>query len=165
MRFGKLDDCHRARSSDRSNELSKKSDDIHFSIRIWFRTTSVYHVLLQRNKGENTERDIWKLNKPLYSTKKTGEIWGSLLDKRLNDWNLKNSEYDNRINFYAKGSEFIIISIVADDLAFSYNSPFLSQRFKSRNNATFHVRIFGWLIIFISWNLNYSDEGILINKS
>ena len=62
---------------------------------------------------------VWKLLKSLYDTKEAGEIWGSHLDNRIKPWGFKSSKYDDRIYFLKRKQEFITISIVVDNLAFS----------------------------------------------
>ncbi len=86
---------------------------------------------------------ICKLQKSLYGTKQAGEIWGSLLDNQLKKLGFNNSEYDHRIYFYTQYSDFIMIAIVVDDLAFFSNSPVLLLEFKPKLSATFDVRLFG----------------------
>ena len=80
-----------------------------------------------------------KLHKSLYGTKQAREIWGSLQGKQLKEWGFKNFEYDNRIYFYVTGSEFAMLAIVVDDLAFSSNSSSLLLGFKSKLDANFDV--------------------------
>ncbi len=62
---------------------------------------------------------VCKLHKFLNATKQAGEIWVSWLNKKLKERGFNNSEYDNHIYFYFIGSEFIMLAIVVDDLAFS----------------------------------------------
>ena len=68
-------------------------------------------------KCEAMSGHFWKLDKSLYDTKQAGEIWGSLLDRSLKRHRFTNSKYGERINFFKQGEDFIILAIVADDLA------------------------------------------------
>ncbi len=88
-----------------------------------------------------------------------------MLDKQLKEWGFKNSEYDNGIYFYVTGSEFIMLAIFVDDLAFSSNSSSLLCSFKSKLHATFDVRLFGKLSYFIGWNISHTNTGIRIDRS
>ncbi len=89
---------------------------------------------------------------------------GSLLDKQLKEWGFKDFEYDNRIYFYGSGSEFIILAIFVNDLAFSFNSPPLLCWFKSKLDATFDVRLFQKLTNFIVCNISHTQSGIRIDQ-
>lgn len=99
-----------------------------------------------------------------YSAKQAGEIWGSLLDQSLKSWGFQSSKYDNRIYFFKLDSEFIIIAIVVDDLAFASNSPSLLQHLKNSLVVHFDVKLFGQLSCFVGWNISKSTEGISIDQ-
>ncbi len=59
-----------------------------------------------------------KLQKSLCGTEQAGEICISQYDKQLKKWEFKNSEYGHRIYFCTLYSDFILIAIAVDDLAF-----------------------------------------------
>lgn len=100
----------------------------------------------------------------MYSLKKAGQIWGSLLPETLLQWNLTQSKIDQLVFFMQVAQEFILIFIVVDDLEFVSNSPKLMDYLKSRLYATFIVKLFGQLTTIIGWILSHSLNGISISQ-
>ena len=57
-----------------------------------------------------------------------------------------------------------MLAIVVDDIAFSFNSPNLMERFKSMLSAAFSVKMFGQLNPFVGWIINIADSHIKVDQ-
>lgn len=107
---------------------------------------------------------VLKLIKSMYGAKQAGQIWVSVLDQALRHWGFSSSRYDERIYFKSVGSDFLILSIVVDELSFASNSTNLMHRLKTRLRAEFNVKLFGKLTSFVGWNISRRDDDIKINQ-
>jgi len=108
---------------------------------------------------------VCKLIKSIYGTKQAGEIWGSLLDKTLKAWGFKNAELDSRIYMFKKDTEFILMAIVVDDIAFASNSSSMAETLKKNLCASFDVKLCGTLSSFVGWNITVGNNGIKVDQS
>ena len=107
---------------------------------------------------------VCKLVKSIYGARQAGEIWGSLLCSTLANWGFLPSLLDPRIYFLRRGSSFLIISIVVDDLAFASNSHSMLNELKQNLSATFDVKLFGELRSFIGWNICRTPRGVKVDQ-
>ena len=100
----------------------------------------------------------------MYGAKQAGNIWGSVLDKRLKGFGFITSKFDEKLYIFSRNNELIIIVIVVDDLAFASNSPHLLNEFKKCLSAEFDVKLYGKLTNLIDWNISYHPNRIKIYR-
>jgi len=104
------------------------------------------------------------LQMSLYGAKQAGELWGSLLNSTLMEWQFKPSNVDARLYFFRRGPSFVIMAIVVDDIAFASNSRELLEDFKVKLAAQFDIKLFGKLSSFIGWKVEQGPSGIKISQ-
>lgn len=108
---------------------------------------------------------VCKLNKSLYGLRQAGEIWGSVIHNQFLEWGFKQSNQDSRLYFLQKGSDFINLILVVDDMAFSSNSRALIDRLKYLLQSTFKVKLLGTLQVFIGWEIRRTENGLYLGQS
>lgn len=110
---------------------------------------------------ENPEL-VCKLLKSMYGLRQAGHIWGSLLVRTLKEWGFTESSIDDRVLIKSLRTEFIILTIVVDDLLMASNSRAMLENFKAKIASKFNVKLFG--ASFLGWEIQRSKEGIFISQ-
>lgn len=108
---------------------------------------------------------VCRLLKSMYGIRQAGRIWGSLLVEKLVHWGFKKSTTHSRLLLLSIGTNFVILIIVVDDLAFVSNSPRLLADFKDRLSSNFDVKFFGELRTFIGWEIRQDSGKLTACKS
>lgn len=105
---------------------------------------------------------VCKLQKSLYGARQAGEIWGSVIHGKLLSWGFKQSSQDQRLYFLVSGSNFIVLLLVVDDMAFASTSQHMLDDLKGKLSASFKVKLLGPLKSFIGWTIRRTNNGITV---
>ena len=108
---------------------------------------------------------VCELDKSIYGVLQAANLWGSSFHQRILSWGFKASHFDVRIYFLRRGSSFIILAIVVDDMSFVSNDRNMLEHFKNKLRATFDVKLFGPLRNFIGWSIIRSPHGIMVHQA
>ena len=71
---------------------------------------------------------------------------------------------DNRVYLFLQHGEFLTLAVIVVYIAFSSNSLYLMEKFKSTLSATFSVQLFGQVETFVGWSINVTDSFIKIGQ-
>ena len=86
---------------------------------------------------------VCELDKSIYGVRQAANLWGFTFQHRILSWGFQVSHFDVRIYFLRRGSSFIILAIVVDDMSFESNYRNMLEHFKNKLRATFDVKLFG----------------------
>ena len=89
-----------------------------------------------------------KLNKSLCGTMQAVELCCSLLGKSLKTLCFANSNYDNQIYLYNQATDFAIVCIVVDDLAFASSLRQLLKHLKAHLSNIYDLKLFDEITTF-----------------
>lgn len=98
----------------------------------------------------------------MYGLIKADHIGFYLLFRTLKDWGFTESFIDARVLIKSQRSEFIFLTIVVDDLLMTSNSRPILEAFKENLAATFNIKLLSAISIFLGWEIQRSEDGILI---
>lgn len=107
---------------------------------------------------------LCQLHKSIDGLCQVGEISGSVIHNKFITFGFRQSTKYPRLYFYKKGNSFINLIIVVDDMAFSWNDRQLVTCFKNLISSKFKVKLLGEIRLWIGWELQRSQNGLLIGR-
>lgn len=107
---------------------------------------------------------VCQLNKSIYGARQAGEIWGGVINTKFVSWGFKQSSQDQRLYLMVDGTNFIILIVVVDDMAFASNNRSLIDRLKKNLSETFKVKLLGQLKAFVGWEIKRTATGLYVNQ-